>query len=85
MGFALQQTGGIQKTLDAVGRLRAFGQPIFGTIKIKLHALGIVFGQHGIESADFFDEAAITGITAISDNNRIVRTLFGTTACKTNF
>ena len=40
--LALQQAHGIEKTLDAVGRLCALGQPFFGLFGVQLHWLPAV-------------------------------------------
>src|SRR5262249_42915068 len=41
----LHDSGGIEKTHDAVGRLRALGHPGLGLVQIELQPLGFVFRQ----------------------------------------
>ena len=57
--LALQEAGLVEEAGDAVGRLRADGQPMLGAVEVELHAVGVVLRQHRIVRADLLDVAAV--------------------------
>src|ERR1044072_2574674 len=58
---ALHDAGGIEETGDAVGRLRALGEPGLDLVHVELQAGLVVLRQQRIEMAETLDEAAVAG------------------------
>src|ERR1700691_1473148 len=80
--FALGDTGGIEETRHAVGRLRALGEPALDLVHIELQPGLVVLGQQRIEMAETLDEAAIAGKARVGDDDVVDRTLLGARASK---
>src|SRR5215218_6438430 len=77
---ALHDTGGIEETGDAVGRLRAFREPGLDLVHVELQPGFIILRQQRIEMAETLDEAAVTGKARIGDDDVVDRTLLGACA-----
>ncbi len=75
--LALHDTGGVEETLDAIGRLRALGDPALHLVHVELEALGIVLRQQRIEEAETLDEAAVTRRAVVGGDDVIDRALLG--------
>src|SRR5690606_12677974 len=75
--LALADTGSVEETQHAVGRLRALRQPMLHALEVEIHALLRVLRQHRIIGAEFFDEAAVARITRVGDDHAILRALLG--------
>ncbi len=74
---ALHDAGGIEKTGDAVGWLRALGKPSLDLVHVELEPCFVVLRQQRIEMAETFDEAAVTGKARVGDDDVINRALLG--------
>src|ERR1700710_1612919 len=76
----LHDAGGIEETGDAVGRLRALGEPGLDLVHVELEPRLIVLRQQRIEMAETLDEAAVAGEARVGDDDVIDRTLLGACA-----
>jgi hypothetical protein len=80
----LHDSSSIEKTHDAVGRLRALGHPGFGLFQIEFQPLGFVLWQQRIEIAQPLDETAVARCAAVGDDDVIKRPFFGAGARHAN-
>src|SRR5258705_303278 len=79
---ALHDTGGIEETGHAVGRLRALGEPGLDLVHVELQPRLIVLRQQRIEMPEPFDEAAVARKARVGDDDVIDRALLGACARK---
>src|SRR5205085_12212486 len=79
---ALDDAGGIEEAGDAVGRLRALGEPGLHLVHVELEARFVVLRQQRIEMAETLDEAAVAGKARIGSDDVIDRALLGAGAGK---
>src|SRR5690606_8955003 len=76
-GFALQKAGGIEETLDAIGRLGAVLEPVGDTLAIDHDALFVALFQHLVVRTDALDDAAVTRRAGVGDDDVVVGALLG--------
>src|SRR5438874_5699720 len=76
----LHDTGGIEETGHAVGRLRALGEPCLDLVHVELQPCLTVLRQQRIEMTETLDEAAVAGKARIGDDDVIDRALLGACA-----
>src|SRR6478672_5899083 len=80
----LADAGGIEEAQDSVRGLGSHSKPMLDAVRVELHALGRILCQERIVGADLLDEAAITSVAAVGDNDPVIRALLGAAARKTN-
>ena len=69
---------------DAVGRLRADAQPVADAVGVELHALRRILRQQRVVGADLLNEATVTRIAAVGDDDAVIRPLLGAATGQAN-
>src|SRR5580704_14716099 len=75
----------VEQAGDAVGRLRALGDPRFRLFLVEHDPALRILRLQGIEDAEAFDEPSIARHPGIGDHDPIERPLLGAAARQTNF
>ena len=63
------------QTFDAIAGLSTNADPVVVTVKLDAQGFFLAFGD-GVEKAEAFDEASVTGVAAVGGNDMIKRTFF---------
>src|SRR5690606_36265984 len=82
--FALQKAGGIEETLDAIGRLGAVLEPVSDALAIDHDALFVALFEHRVVRTDALDDAAVTRGAGIGNDDVVVGALLGAGASQTD-
>ena len=74
-----------EETGDAIGRLRALGEPGLGLLEVDLDALLVGLAKQRIVGADLLDETAIARKARVGDHDVVVWAVPGAAARETDF